>query len=211
MTFEEATREAALAAAEAVKDTMAEYKAGHHTQEEAITGVLLGSIRSALNDLDTPGLTWSASTLTNRGRGAEEKEYGADVLIHVKMQTPTDSYSKGVLVQAKRVEPDVNMWGRDHEELVDQCRRMLSVTASSFVFDYAKGSMRCGAAARIVDSARSDLYAQCGWTPYRFFLELFRCPIGDRKFATARVSDLPVPNVLTVAAEGELSAESSLF
>ena len=88
---------------------MAEYRAGYYTQEEAMTGVLLGSIRTALKVVDMPGLTWNASMLTNRGRAAEEREHGADVIIHVKMQTATDDYSKGELVQAKRVEPDVDM------------------------------------------------------------------------------------------------------
>jgi hypothetical protein len=52
MTFEEATRMAALAADHAVSVTMNEYRAGHHRQEEAITGVLLGSIRSGLSALN---------------------------------------------------------------------------------------------------------------------------------------------------------------
>jgi hypothetical protein len=211
MTFEEATREAARAATDAVRETMAEYKAGHHRQEEAITGVLLGSIRGALNGHRADGLSWTASTLTNRGKGAEEKKYGADVLIHVTMTTPTQNYSKGVLVQAKRVEPGISMFPSEHRELVSQCGRMLDVTPAAFVFDYARGSMRCGAASRIAGSTRTDLYDLCGWTPYRFFLELFRCPIGDPRFKSATLVDLPVPNILKIAAEGELSIEPRLF
>jgi hypothetical protein len=208
MTFEEATRQAARAVDHAVTTTMREFRVGYHRQEEAITGVLLGSIRSELNAVDTPGLSWTASILTNRGKGAEEKRFGADFLIHVQMQTSTDNYSKGILVQAKRVEPNLNMGPKDHAELLAQCRRMLRVTAAAFVFDYARGAMRCGAASRIIGSTRRDLYNICGWTPYRFFLELFRCPIGDPRFTSAKISELPVPSVLKIVAEGQLSLEA---
>ena len=68
--------------------------------------------------------------------------------------------------------------------------------------------MRCVAASRIVNSRRRDLYELCGWTPYRFFLELFRCPIGDTQFTSADISEVPVPQVLKIASEGELSPET---
>jgi hypothetical protein len=90
---------------------------------------------------------------------------------------------------------------------LDQCQRMLRVSASSYVFDYARGKMGCGAASRIVNSQRRDLYELCGWTPYRFFLELFRCPIGDPQFTSAIISEVPVPQVLKILAAGELSLE----
>jgi hypothetical protein len=34
------------------------------------------------------------------------------------------------------------------------------------------------------------LYDQCSWTAYRFFLEFFRCPIGDLTIKSANVDDL---------------------
>jgi hypothetical protein len=39
-----------------------------------------------------------------------------------------------------------------YDELVEQCEKMLSRTAASFVFDYSFNGMRCGAASAIVGS-----------------------------------------------------------
>jgi hypothetical protein len=90
---------------------------------------------------------------------------------------------------------------------VQQCDRMLDVTAAAFVFDYARGGMRCGPATRIAGTGRRDLYSVCGWTSYRFFLELFRCPVGDPRITSAAVDELPVRFGLNVTAVGEFSDE----
>ena len=85
--------------------------------------------------------------------------------------------------------------------------QMLNITASSFAFDYARSGMRCVSASVVVGSNVRGLYDQCPWTPYQFFLELFRCPIGDPKITSAQVSDLPIPNKLELKAStgsGEL-------
>jgi hypothetical protein len=149
-----------------------------------------------------------SAILTHR-RSGEEGRYGADLLIHVSMNTPTQTYSKGVLVQAKRVEPDEYMTQREFDELIKQCGKMLRITAASFVFDYSTIGLRCGAATRIGGSSRLDLYGICQWTSYRFFLELFRCPIGDPRITSASVDDLAVPWGLKIRATGELTEESS--
>src|SRR4051794_41156355 len=112
-------------------------------------------------------------------------------------------YSKGVLVQAKRVEPETAMDNTQHHELIEQCDKMLAVTASAFVFDYARGSMRCAAASRIAGTTNRVLYGECNWTSYRFFLELFRCPIGDPRLTSALVRELPVPTALMIKATGD--------
>lgn len=206
MTFEKATREAGLVARNAVRDAMRKYKAGRVKHEDDLTGVLVGALDRALTGR-IGGLEWDSSILTHR-KGGEEAEYGADLLIHVRMNTTTQKYSKGVLVQAKRVERDEQMSARDHATLANQCRRMLSITPAAFVFNYSLRGMRCGAATRIAGASRRDLYAVCGWTSYRFFLELFRCPIGDPRITSAAVEELPVPIGLVVTATGELSMET---
>ena len=38
------------------------------------------------------------------------------------------------------------------------------------------------------------------------FLELFRCPIGDSRITSGSVAALPVPSIIHLKAEGELSA-----
>lgn len=207
MTFDEATREAAQIANKAVTRAMKKYASGFVTDEDDITGVLVGNLDTDLEG-SIGGLDWSTSIVRHRrGSAAEERTVGADVVIHVKLETPTQKYSKGVLVQAKRVDKDELMTGRAHSELIDQCDRMLTITPASYVFDYAKGRMRCGAATKLAGSTRRDLYRACGWTSYRFFLELFRCPVGDPRLTTALVSDLPVPIEVRIKARGELRDE----
>jgi hypothetical protein len=209
MKFEEATREAARAAANAVTKALEHLRIGHAVDEDDLTGILVGRIGGAL-DGEIGGLQWKCSILRHRrGRAAEEKKYGADLLMHVTMNTPTQSYAKGMLVQAKKVGPDRAMTVAEKRQLTDQCKRMLAVTPAAFVFDYGNGNVRCGPASRIVGAASHDLYKICGWTAYRFFLEYFRSPIGDPRITSAFVKDLPPPLELRITAEGSLDDEGT--
>lgn len=203
MDFEETVKEAARRADRAVRRAMKKYGAGLVTDEDDLTGVLIGELDAAL-DGQIGGLTWSTSVVRHRkGTAAEEKATGADMVIHVSFKTRQRRYAKGVLVQAKRVEPEAEMRAAAHKELVRQCGTMLSVTPAAFVFDYTQGVMRCGAATRIAGSTNRVLYDECSWTSYRFFLELFRCPVGDPRLTSARVRDLLVPTVLEITARDD--------
>jgi hypothetical protein len=162
-------------------------------------------IESEVNGYRAGGVTWDASVLTHR-RSGEEGVYGADLLIHVTLNTPQYKYSKGVLVQAKRIGPGVAMSRKPHAELVGQCNTMLSHSAASFVFAYDPHGLRPGSATKISGAANRTLYDQCSWTAYRFFLELFRCPIGDRSIKSADVADLARYG-LALKGEGELNPD----
>ena len=200
LDFEDAIKKAAKCADGAVNRAMKKYSSGLVTDEDDLTGVLVGNLDNALEG-QIGGLAWSTSIVRHRkGVAAEERSIGADIVIHVSFQTPQRMYSKGVLVQAKRVEPGAKMNRTQHTELVNQCNKMLAVTPSAFVFDYARGSMRCASASRIIGTTNRDLYSECIWTSYRFFLELFRCSIGDPRLASANVSTLVVPTALIIKA-----------
>jgi hypothetical protein len=203
VTFEEATREAARVANNTVQRCIRKHRDGRAKHEDDLTGWIAGALDTAL-DGEIGGLTWDTSVLTHR-RSGEEGRYGADLLVHVRMETPTRRYSKGVLVQAKLVEPDENMSRRDHTDLMEQCQKMLDHTAASFVFNYSKRGMRCGSASVITGSSRRDLYGICQWTSCRFFLELFRCPIGDPNITSASVDDLAIRRELQITASGNLT------
>ena len=136
---------------------------------------------------------------------------GADLLIHVSLETPTEKYSKGVLIQAKRAEADEVLAASEVGRLRNQCSTMIGHTASSFVFSYARDSMRCGPATRFTASEDGRIYHRCTWTSYRFFLELFRCPIGDPKISSASVKALPVPNIIHLKGSGEFSEGASFW
>lgn len=203
MDFDEALSKAAHKAAQATNRAMRKYAAGLVTDEDDLTGVLVGNLDSDLTGVIS-GLKWSTSILRHRaGVAAEEKAIGADLVIHVTLRTRKRRYSKGVLIQAKRFDPGGLMSTSEQADLIKQCDKMLAVTPSAFVFDYARGHMRCGSATRISGSSERDLYSDCNWTSYRFFLELFRCPVGDPKLTSARVRDLPVPTALEVQASGD--------
>lgn len=205
MTFEDTMREAAAAADRAVRLAMKRYAQGYVTDEDDLTARLTGNLDSELSG-QIGGLTWSATSVRHRkGTAAEEKRIGADLVIHVSLDTPTQKYSKGVLIQAKRVEPAGKLTTAEKTALDDQCDKMLAITPSAYVFDYAKKGMRVGAATRIRGATDRDLYRQCSWTPKRFFLELFRCPVGDQRLASAFVADLPVPTAIEIRATGEFT------
>jgi hypothetical protein len=63
VTFEEATRKAALAARDAVNRAMRQYRQRRVWDEDDLTGVLVGQLDAALSNLKTGGLTWDAAML----------------------------------------------------------------------------------------------------------------------------------------------------
>lgn len=209
--FDEEMRAAAHLADNAVARAMRKYRDGLVTDEDDLTGVLIGNLDTEFSErrsTGTGGVQWSSSILRHRrGRAAEEKRIGADMIIHVSLETPIQTYSKAVLIQAKRHDPGSTMNVRERTDLIRQCKKMLAVTPSSFVFDYTTSGMRCASATKIAGSSNPDLHAACNWTSYRFFLELFRCPVGDSNITSAKAADLPVPIVLELKGEGETHGE----
>ena len=204
MAFDEAMKKAAKTAEKAVERTMKKYREGFVTDEDDLTGVLIGSLDSEL-DGNIAGVNWSSSILRHRkGVAAEEKLIGADMLIHVSYQSPSQTYSKAVLIQAKRNEPNDEMSSTEHSDLIKQCNKMLDVSCASFVFNYAKSEMRCASASKIAGYANHNLHSACNWTAYRFFLELFRSPIGDRNITSALVADMPVAQKLLITGRSEI-------
>jgi hypothetical protein len=209
MTFDEVTREAAKEAERAVALTMKNLRHKYVYDEDDVSGFLIGSLQTVFDGNQIGGVTLNAAILRHRrGIAAEERRIGADILMHVTMDTPTQTYSKGVLIQAKKSERSDYWSPTSHTQLVDQCNRMLAITPAAFVFNYKENGIRCGAATRVAGAkiVVAPGYL-CRWTSYRFFLELFRCPIGDPRITSAHVDDLPVPFVLKVGIEGELTVD----
>lgn len=199
MNFEQEFHIAAHAADAAVTAAMKKYRDGNVTDEDDITGILVGRLDAAFDDLNS-SVKWSSSILRHRkGIAAEEKAAGADLIIHVAINTPALTYSKGVLIQAKRVEDGELMPKAQHNDLIKQCKKMLKISPASFVFDYTKGSMRCASATKIVGSPSRALHASCNLTSFRFFLELFRCTTGDPNINSARYDELAAPTVLEIS------------
>jgi hypothetical protein len=209
MTFDEVTRSAAHEAERAVALTIKNLRRKHVYNEDDVSAFFVGTLQTIFDGVQIGHATLNASILRHRrGMAAEERRYGADILIHVSMDTPTQTYSKGVLIQAKKAEPSDYWSARSHAELIAQCNKMLAITPAAFVFNYKKNEFRCGAATRVA-GARVVVAPGylCRWTSYRFFLELFRCPIGDPRITSANVDELPVPFALKIGITGDLSIE----
>lgn len=201
MTFDEAMAEVAHKADEVSSDSMQQLAYGTVKHEDDLTGDLVGALRERLKDFRVQGLHFNTAILTHR-RSGEEGTYGADILIHVKMHTPEQSYSKGVLIQAKRIGPTESMKSKQHEELKGQCRKMLKFTSAAFVFVYDKAGLRTTSATKVIGSTKSDLYGRSEWTSYRFFLELFRCPVGDPRITSAGVRRIKPRYTLRITGQG---------
>jgi hypothetical protein len=168
MLYEDSFREAAHRAERAVERAMSRLSRPTRIHEDDLTGILIGNLDAELDGV-IGELTWTTHILTHRaGVAAEEKRWGADILLHVGLRSPNLSYSKGALIQAKLAEPSHDMSSRKFTDLQSQCRKMLAVTAASYVFDYSESGMRCGSAATIEGSSDHDLYSQCAWTSYRY-------------------------------------------
>lgn len=207
MTFDEAMQAAAHAADDAVQKTIEKYRAGGVFDEPEISTYLISQLDTIMTG-QIGGLSWSSAILRNgKGRAGEEKRIGADILLHVSIDTPTEKYSKGVLIQAKKAEPNQSVSKGVMEELSEQCSKMLNHTSSAFVITYSTKGFRTGSATRFTGTQNRDIYRVCTWTTYRFFLELFRCPIGDPRINSGRVKELPAPIVIHLSAEGQLSID----
>ena len=75
----------------------------HAYDEEDVTGCLFGSLVTVFDKTEIGGVKLSATILRHgKGTAAEERRYGADMLMHVSMDTPTPSYSKGVLIRQRK-------------------------------------------------------------------------------------------------------------
>ena len=196
--LEQAFQEAAHAADRAVSAAMQKYSNGLVTDEDDITGALIGRLDAAFDE-KIGGITWSSSILRHRkGVAAQEKRAGADMLFHVSIETPQLTYSKGVLIQSKRIDEGTAMTADGHKELLGQCDKMLNITPASFVFNYTKSEMRCASATKISGTSSRILNDSCNLTSYRFFLELFRCTTGDRNITSAKFDDLQIPQGIAI-------------
>jgi hypothetical protein len=179
-SFDDAMRKAAHIAANATKAAMQEMAAGNVTDEDDVTGVLVGELNAALRGY-IGGFTWGAKILRHRkGVAAEEKAVGADILLHISTRGIGREYDKGVLVQSKKLNRGEMLSKSELGRLQSQCEDMLSHSPASFVFDYSMSGVRATSANKIRKTDARDLYANCELTAFRFFFDFFRCTTGDR-------------------------------
>jgi hypothetical protein len=135
------------AVAGAVRVTLSEVQSDEAETEPSVTDRLAARIKDRLALI--PGVDASVRTLRDRGRGAAEKEFGADLLVVVKVHDDGDTVTKGLFAQAKWDQDGLSIDAADppggeqpvmvravSDNLRKQCVDMLRVSDESVVLLY---------------------------------------------------------------------------
>ena len=181
LSYYRAVRKASKQIAQAVNHTVEAIRDGRVEQEPAMTDRLLGSIEESLQGFTTNGIRWTAKTLTDRGRGAQETEFGADFLGALNIQLPDFKVNKGFLAQAKKAKVFKKA---EMATLRSQCEKMLKFSPDSFVFFYGPSEMYVVPAISIAGSETSP-DQHYNRSVQRFFEEHLECFIGDGSIRSA--------------------------
>jgi hypothetical protein len=131
------------------------------------------------------GISWTAKTLTDRGKRSQESRYGADFMIVLTVNLPRYRIAKGFLAQAKLVHN-----GRigNLQQLKQQCEMMLNLSAHSFVFLYSTEYVRVLPAIAVLGA--DDPMSLYFRSAQRFFEEHLQCFVGDRSISSATPKQL---------------------
>ena len=168
------------------RNTLDALRDGRIEQESALTDRLLGIMEYTLKDKTIAGVKWTVKTLTDRGPGSQENEFGADFLAALELSLDGFQVAKGFLAQSKLIEPSQTFSSREVERLKDQCKRMLSYSSASYVFLYSQQS-------GIVVVPAINVIAARGCNPHeltsrrmgQFYREHFECFNGDYEIRSA--------------------------
>jgi hypothetical protein len=142
---------------------------------------MLGAIEEAMRDYRAKGISWTAKTLTDRGRNAQERRHGADFAGVLSINLPEFKVNKGFLAQAKLVEPRTALPTSEFERMKAQCEQMLAQTPDSFVFLYSRDGVTVVPAISIVSSEPRNPHELYSRSISRFYEEHFESFIGDRR------------------------------
>jgi len=170
-------RQSARRIADAIDHTIEGFVDGRIEQEADFTSQMLGRIEEAQDGYQAKGVIWKAKVLTDKGRGAQEKQYGADFMGVLNIDLPDFKVNKGFLAQAKIASRLTDIVG-----LHSQCGRMLDLSPDSFVFLYGADGVIVVPAVSVMgaNSHPSELYYR---SAARFFEEHLESFIGDRNIS----------------------------
>ncbi len=162
-------------------------------QEPAFTDRLLSRIQDRINGKTIRGIQWKAKTLTDRGRGAQERRYGADFLGVLNIDLKDYKVAKGFLAQAKRIRRNDNrMTSRDYDAMKEQCERMLQFTPDSFVFLYGDTEVVIVPASSVVAAARCNPHELYSKTIVGFFVSYLECFVGDPRICVPSIDQVDI-------------------
>lgn len=141
-------------------------------EEEDYTSRLLAAIESGLARVGADALEWTSAVLRKQ---TEEPRLGADFAGVLRIRHQGYDVGKGFLVQSKLVGRGKSL---DKRRLLAQSRAMLNVTPASYVFLYGRDGITVVPAIAVV-AAGGDPRGLSSWDYTTFFLEHFRCFVGD--------------------------------
>ena len=115
--------------------------------------------------------------------------------------TPDYEIRKGVLVQAKNLEPGKKLDTSIAKVLRGQCKDMLNITSSSFVFLYSNSGVTTLSATQVEGSKRNDLHVLELWNNSTriFFMDFINCWVGDPHLKATDKTSLAVFRALSHA------------
>jgi hypothetical protein len=139
-----------------------------------------------LNGQTISGVRWRAKTLTDRRRGSQESNYGADFLATLELDLQGYQVKKGFLAQAKLIEPSESFGNTNFTKMREQCKKMLKLSSASYVFLYSQQSGISVIPAIEVLGARScNPHELTSQSMRQFYKEHFECFVGDRVIQSA--------------------------
>ena len=181
---------------------------GWPEQETSITGKLLGRVEQSLQEYSKNGIVWRSKVLTDHGPNTMEKEYGADFAGILDLNVPGYRIRKGFLAQSKLVK-NGRIQSAEFERMVGQCRDMLSLSQTSFVFLYSKEGIRIVSAAAVIGVQNrrgsfdpSSLYSRDVKTFYEAHLECFIGDLGINEFTEEMLLNLRARSAIEISARG---------
>lgn len=205
----------------ALDDTAADLALDGVADEEDFTGQMIGRCKDRLIGLTDPSVHWktvaaltehddgaarpsirfSSRQTTSKGGATEESWSGADLLMVLDIRTKDYNVRKGVLIQAKRLEPGTPLPIREAVRLREQCHHMLNLTPASFVFVYASSGVTAISASAVESSERRKLHELEQWpnSARIFFFDFLKCWVGDPRLAATDRESLAVLRALSDA------------
>lgn len=180
----------------AMQETLSSYREGEIEEEEAVTGRLVANIKNQVNDKRKNDVLFKGLVVPHSGPNLE-KHTGADIAGILDIDVPRAKHTKLFLAQAKRCRTDGSLPADELDRLIRQCNDMLKITDSSYVLLYEHDGIYVADAASVGQSAEASLHPGSGKrseplfvrkTTYykpldKFFEEIFKTFIGDRKLA----------------------------
>lgn len=165
---------------------------GRANQEPQVTDRIFGAIEGAIHENPIDGISWQAHTLGDRGAKSPESRFGADALVVLDIKVAGLSACKGILAQAKILEPEARMTQAEFNDLREQCTKMLALTPDAFVWLYHRNGVSVIPALSVVGlSTENRRPGTASRWKFEYFIKAFiECFVGDQRFREATRAEL---------------------